>query len=153
MTTSDMSELTPLALAVLTALCASMDRTDRPATTRELCLLTGRRGAGSITYQLQQLAARGMVVHFDDASSRVWRPLRYPDGRPFLTRRQLIAEVARLRAALAQLLQEVPQEEQALWQVSEHTFDPELAAELHAMQLLAARALSALADDPESTPR
>lgn len=82
-------ELTQPQEEVLGALCALIDERDVPPTSAEISARTSL-SADAVFYHVRTLLAEGLIVRHGRRQSARFFPVRYPDGRVFPRRRDLI---------------------------------------------------------------
>lgn len=87
----------PRQARVLEFICEQLDTFDRSPTIREIAEHIDVTSTNGVNDHLTALVKKGYVDTGADGESRSVRPLRYPDGSPFLTRAELLDELAAAR--------------------------------------------------------
>lgn len=92
--------LSPRQTVVLGAICTAIDDSGRSPTIREIAEALDIASTNAVNDHLGALAKKGWLDLGPDGESRALRPLYYPDGSPFLTRRELLEQLAEARVDL-----------------------------------------------------
>ncbi len=92
--------LSPRQRDLLNAITEALDEEGRAPTIRDLANSLGIASTNGINDHLTALIRKGYIT-LEPGISRGVRPLRYADASPFLTRKELLAEIALLRERLA----------------------------------------------------
>ena len=95
MTYSRPQKLTNRQATLLGFICESIDQDDTSPTLRELGDLMDISSTNGVNDHVRALVRKGYLDSTDNHEARALRPLRYPNGRPFLRRRHLIAALER----------------------------------------------------------